>query len=64
MIRGDLHAVRRMLDKRGWASARDHYGHTPLHKSVMANQVGREGGSQSMWFSPYVDIMAFCRRML
>ncbi len=38
VIRGDLHAVRRMLDKRGWASARDHYGHTPLHKSVMANQ--------------------------
>ena len=27
-----------MLDKRGWATARDHYGHTPLHKAVMANQ--------------------------
>ena len=27
------------LDKKGWANARDHYGHSPLHKSVMANQV-------------------------
>jgi len=27
-----------MVDKRGWAGARDHYGHTPMHKSVMANQ--------------------------
>ena len=38
MIRGDLRGVRRMVDKRGWAAARDHYGHTPLHKAVMANQ--------------------------
>lgn len=28
-----------LLDKKGWANARDHYGHSPLHKSVMANQV-------------------------
>ncbi len=27
-----------MLDKKAWAGARDHYGHTPLHKAVMANQ--------------------------
>ena len=27
-----------MLEKKGWANARDHYGHSPLHKSVMANQ--------------------------
>ena len=38
MIRGDLTSVRRMLEKKGWANARDHYGHSPLHKSVMANQ--------------------------
>ena len=38
VIRGDLKSVRRMLDKRGWVVARDHYGHTPLHKAVMANQ--------------------------
>jgi ankyrin repeat protein len=38
VIRGDLKTVRRMLDKRGWGVARDHYGHTPLHKAVMANQ--------------------------
>ena len=38
VIRGDLRGVRRMVDKRGWAAARDHYGHTPLHKAVMANQ--------------------------
>ncbi len=25
-------------DKRGWANARDHYGHSPMHKAVMANQ--------------------------
>ena len=30
--------VRRMLEKKGWAGARDHYGHSTLHKSVMANQ--------------------------
>ena len=38
VIRGDLTSVRRMLEKKGWANARDHYGHSPLHKSVMANQ--------------------------
>ena len=38
VIRGDLRSVRKMLDKRGWAGARDHYGHSPLHKAVMANQ--------------------------
>ena len=27
-----------MLEKKGWANPRDHYGHSPLHKSVMANQ--------------------------
>ena len=26
------------MDKKGWANARDHYGHSPLHKSIMANQ--------------------------
>ena len=26
------------MDKKGWANARDHYGHSALHKSVMANQ--------------------------
>ncbi len=30
--------VRGLLDKKGWANARDHYGHSPLHKTVMANQ--------------------------
>ena len=38
VIRGDIRNVRRMLDKKGWATARDHYGHSPLHKAVMANQ--------------------------
>ena len=38
VIRGDLVSVRKMLDKKGWACARDHYGHSPLHKAVMANQ--------------------------
>ncbi|TRY79118.1 hypothetical protein TCAL_09905 [Tigriopus californicus] len=38
VIRGDLNSVRRMLEKKGWSNARDHYGHSPLHKSVMANQ--------------------------
>ena len=38
VIRGDLRSVRTLLDKKGWANARDHYGHSPLHKSVMANQ--------------------------
>lgn len=38
VIRGSLRSVRKMLDKKGWATARDHYGHTPLHKAVMANQ--------------------------
>ena len=28
----------KLLDKKGWANARDHYGHSALHKSVMANQ--------------------------
>ena len=27
-----------MLEKKGWSNARDHYGHSPLHKAVMANQ--------------------------
>ena len=30
--------MRSLLDKKGWANARDHYGHSPLHKTVMANQ--------------------------
>jgi len=30
--------VFKLLDKKGWANARDHYGHSALHKSVMANQ--------------------------
>jgi len=38
VIRGDTRSVRQLLDKKGWANARDHYGHSPLHKSVMANQ--------------------------
>ena len=38
VIRGNMREVRGHLDKRGWANARDHYGHSPLHKSVMANQ--------------------------
>ena len=38
MIRGDVRSVAGLLDKKGWANARDHYGHSPLHKSVMANQ--------------------------
>ena len=38
VIRGNIREVRGHLDKRGWANARDHYGHSPLHKSVMANQ--------------------------
>ncbi len=38
VIRGDLRAVRKMLDKKGWSNARDHYGHSPMHKAVMANQ--------------------------
>ena len=38
VIRGDIRHVRNLLDKKGWANARDHYGHSPLHKSIMANQ--------------------------
>jgi len=38
VIRGDVKTVAGLLDKKGWANARDHYGHSPLHKSVMANQ--------------------------
>ena len=38
MIRGDKNQVYKLLDKKGWANARDHYGHSALHKSVMANQ--------------------------
>ena len=38
VIRGNIREVRGHLDKKGWANARDHYGHSPLHKSVMANQ--------------------------
>ena len=38
VIRGNIRETRGHLDKRGWANARDHYGHSPLHKSVMANQ--------------------------
>ena len=38
VIRGDMRAVQSLLDKKGWANARDHYGHSPLHKTVMANQ--------------------------
>lgn len=38
VIRGDVRNIRNLLDKKGWANARDHYGHSPLHKSIMANQ--------------------------
>ena len=38
VIRGDKNQVYKLLDKKGWANARDHYGHSALHKSVMANQ--------------------------
>ena len=38
VIRGDKNQVFKLLDKKGWANARDHYGHSALHKSVMANQ--------------------------
>ena len=38
VIRGEMRLVRGLLDKKGWANARDHYGHSPLHKTVMANQ--------------------------
>ena len=42
VIRGDNKALEKFFedDKSGntWSSARDHYGHSPLHKAVMANQ--------------------------
>ena len=38
MIRGDIRSVSGLLEKKGWANARDHYGHSPLQKCVMANQ--------------------------
>ena len=38
VFRGDKNQVYKLLDKKGWANARDHYGHSALHKSVMANQ--------------------------
>ena len=38
VIRGDIRSVSGLLEKKGWANARDHYGHSPMHKCVMANQ--------------------------
>ena len=33
-----MRSIQNLLDKKGWANARDHYGHSPMHKCVMANQ--------------------------
>ena len=42
VIRGDKNQVYKLLDKKGWANARDHYGHSALHKSVSARQGKRD----------------------
>ncbi|XP_023341613.1 ankyrin repeat-containing protein BDA1, partial [Eurytemora carolleeae] len=37
-IRGELGRLKVMLDRKIWITARDHFGHSPMHKAVMANQ--------------------------
>ena len=37
-IRGELGRLKVMLDRKIWVTARDHFGHTLIHKAIMANQ--------------------------